>query len=98
MTARRTYNYCTVSRRHSGAERRRKNIHIRALNASHGDGEPLQLSSRQLVDLSAQDLVQLQTVAESLFVVEFDLGVEHVADCHNTLDRTGNVVDVLRLD
>jgi len=33
-----------------------------------------------------------------LLVVEFQLGIEHLADGHLILDRSGNVVDILRFD
>jgi hypothetical protein len=58
----------------------------------------LQFSSRKLANLSAQDLVQLQSVAETLLVVKLKFRIEHGADCHRALDRTRDVVDVLRLD
>lgn len=43
-------------------------------------------------------MVQFEIIANLLLVISLELGVEHLADSHSSLDGPGNVVHVLRLD
>ena len=75
-----------------------EHIHVGPLDAGHGDSETLQLSTRELDDLTSKDLVQLKDIAQFLLVVELELGVKHCADGHGALDGSGDVVDILGLN
>ena len=87
-----------MSTAYSITEDTKTNLHIRRLHSSHGDSEPLQLSTGELADLTVENNIQLQIVAQLLLVLELELGVEHLVDSHVALDGARDVVHVLRLD
>lgn len=54
---------------------KREYAHVSLLNASHSYGKSLEFTTGELVDLSAQHIVQLQQITHLLLVVQFELRV-----------------------
>mmetsp|Transcript_22633 Transcript_22633/g.55829 ORF Transcript_22633/g.55829 Transcript_22633/m.55829 type:complete len:494 (-) Transcript_22633:8-1489(-) len=73
-----------------------KHVNIGARHAHHTNGEPLQLTARQLVNLSCPDVLQVKCGHERLPLVHLVLDLDDPLD--GPLDVLGDAVDVLRLD
>lgn len=73
-------------------------LHISILNASHTDSEPLQLSSRQLTNLTLHNDIQIQSIDDFINVGQLLLRFQHLSNSLFSLDRSRNVIDVLRFD
>ena len=66
------------------------------LDADHGNGESLQLSSRQVSNISRLHLSQLQQLANFILLLHLVLLVKELL--HTPLHCFGNLVHILRLD
>jgi hypothetical protein len=74
------------------------NLHVCLLDARHRNSESLKLSSRQLGYFAIEDIVQFKFIAHFLFVIEFQLGIQHLGHRQVPLDCTWYVINVLRFD
>jgi len=74
------------------------NSHISVLDTTHSDRKPLQFSSRELIDLTLHNDFQVEGIDNFLHVGQLQLAVQHLSNRLLSLDRTRNVIDVLRLD
>jgi len=73
-----------------------EHVDISLLDAGHGDGETLQLTTGKLGDVTGEDAAEVELTDEPLSVVAGILLLEELADC--TTDSTRDVIDVLGLD
>jgi hypothetical protein len=73
-------------------------LHICLLHTGNSNGESLQFSSRQLVDITVQDGLQLQNINHLLLVVQLRLVLEQDGNLlSGSTNRLWQFVDILRL-
>jgi len=78
-----------------------KHVDIGLLHTSDGNGETLQLTTRQEIDVTVNDLVEFEFCHDLLQTLLADLGAlfdESANRPFGTLDGSGNLVDILWLD
>ncbi|PWZ00343.1 hypothetical protein BCV70DRAFT_109253 [Testicularia cyperi] len=75
-----------------------EHVDVGILNARHADGKALQLTTREVLNITVEHLLEVELVDDLLFVVTLELAIEELGDRGLALDGTRNVVDVLRLD
>ena len=76
-----------------------EHVHVGLLHADKGDGETLEFSTREQVDLTVEDVPQLKVVEHLLQVVHLRAGADELSNGpFGALDSLGDLVDILRLD
>ena len=70
-------------------------VHIGLGHGGHGDGETLQFTAGQLVNVTTHQVVELQGIAHGTLDVTFVTGIQKLL--HLTADLLGNRIDVLDL-
>ena len=76
-----------------------KHVHIGLLDADKRDGETLQFSTRELSNVTVEDVSQLKLVNHLVEVLHLGAGADELADgAVGRLDSLGKLVDILGLD
>ncbi|KAI3494682.1 hypothetical protein L1887_40498 [Cichorium endivia] len=75
-----------------------KHVYVGILDARHADGEALELSTGEVLDVAVENLLEVEHVDDLVLVVPLELAVEELRDARLALDGTRDVVDVLGLD